>query len=277
MSTNNTEWHADRALLTAYVEGRLDAVLSASLEQHVDHCTTCRTNVRPLADLPALDLAWDRIRTGVESPRRPWLVRQAQRVGLPEPTAVLLAATASLRVAWLSSAFVALGFTVAASMVGGGSLLWPFLLIAPLIPVLGVAAAYGPSDDPFETLAVTAPYGRTRLILVRTLAVLVTSVPGACLLGLAVPGPAWIAAAWLGPALAMVPLMLAMASYLGPRMSSAVVTILWCGVVIGSLRRLPETWPVEAQQQVVYLVLAAAALVVLLVRSRRTRQMGVVL
>jgi hypothetical protein len=270
-------WHADERLLSAYVEGRLDTVLGASLERHVDRCSRCRTAIRPLSDLPALDRAWDGVRAAVESPRQPWLIRQARRLGLPEPTAVLLAATASLRVAWLSSAFVALGFSVVAAMLGGGSMLWPFLLVAPLMPVLGVAAAYGPSDDPFEALAVTAPYGRTRLLLIRALAVLVTSVPGACLLGLALPGPHWVAAAWLGPAFAMLPLMLAMASFLGPRIASAVTSILWCGVVLGSVRRLPETWPVEARQQAVYLALAAVAMVVLLVRSRRTRQMGVVL
>lgn len=272
-----TTWHADPGLLRAYAEGRLDPILAASLERHVDRCETCRARIRPLADAPALATAWSGIRDAVESPPLPWLIRQAQRLGLPEPTAVLLAATASLRVAWLSSAFVALGFSVIASMLGGGSMLWPFLLVAPLMPVLGVAAAYGPSDDPFEALAVTAPYGRTRLLLVRALAVLVTSVPAACLLGLALPGPDWVAAAWLGPAFAMLPLMLAMASFLGPRLASAVTSILWCGVVVGSIRRLPETWPVELQQQIVYLALATVAMVVLLVRSWRTRKMGVVL
>ena len=36
-----------------------------------------------------------------------------------------------------------------------------------LMPVLGVAAAYGPHEDPLETLIVTTPYGRTRLVLAR--------------------------------------------------------------------------------------------------------------
>jgi hypothetical protein len=277
MVMNASTWHADNGLLAAYTEGRLDAVVAASLERHLDSCSQCRSALPSVVPAAVLASLWRTIRDTVEVPHRPLVVRVAQRLGLTEPTAVVLAATTSLRIAWLSSAFVALGFAVVAATVGGGSFLWPFLTIAPLIPVLGVAAAYGPSDDPFEVLAVTAPYGRTRLILVRTLAVLVTSVPGACLLGLAVPGPTWVAAAWLGPALAMVPLMLAMASLMGPRTSSAVMTILWCGVVLGSVRRFPATWPVEAHQQVLYLVLATVATVVLLVRSRQTRQMGVAL
>jgi hypothetical protein len=270
-------WHADADLLSAYADGRLDALLSISLEQHIDQCPTCRARIRPLADTAELAAGWLAIRDAIESPPPPGLIRQARRLGLPEPTAVLLAATASLRTAWLASAFVALGFCVAASMLGGGTLLWPFLLVAPLMPVLGVAAAYGSPDDPFEALAVTTPYGRTRLLLVRTIAVLVTSVPGACLLGLALPGPGWIAAAWLGPARAMLPLMLAVASFQGPRLAAAVTSILWSGVVLGSVRRSPETWPVEARQQLMYLALATVAMVVLLVRSRRTRQIGVAL
>lgn len=274
---NGTTWHAEPALLEAYVAGRLDAILGASLERHLDQCADCRDAIRPLTDVQLLEEAWSGVRAGFEHPPLPRLIRVAQRLGLGEPSAILLAATASLRAAWLSSAFVALGFTVAATMATGGTMLWPFLLVAPLIPVLGVAAAYGPSEDPFEALAVTAPYGRTRLILVRTLAVLVTSVPGACLLGLALPGPAWIAAAWLGPAVAMLSLLLAVASFVGPRLGASIVTLLWCGVVLGSVRRLPHTWPVEADQQAVYLGLATAALVVLMVRSRRTRKIGAVL
>lgn len=275
--TTDTTWHAGDDLLRAYVEGRLDAVLGASLERHLDGCAECRAGIRPLTDPRLLEQTWSGLRTAAESTPPPRLIRAARRLGVPEPTCVLLAATASLRAAWLSGALVALGFAVAATMVQGERVLWPFLLVAPLIPVLGVAAAYGPSEDPFEALAVTAPYGRTRLILVRSVAVLVTSVPGACLLGLAVPGPAWVAVAWLGPALTMLPLVLALASWVGPRLAGAVMALAWCGVVLASVRRLPATWPVEATQQLTYLALATAALVVLLVRSRRTRRIGAVL
>lgn len=278
MNTSNAQtWHADEGLLAAYVEGRLDAVLGASLERHLDHCSDCRSAIRPLTDLPGLDLAWDGVRTAIESPRHPWLVRQGRRLGLPEPTAVLLAATVSLRTAWISSAVVVLAFAAATAVLASGGTLWPYLLIAPLIPVLGVAAAYGPSEDHFEALLVTAPYGRTRLILVRALAVVATCVPIACLLGVALPGPLWVAVAWLGPALSMIPLLLALASFVGPRIGSAVIALLWMGVVIASVRRLPATWPVEVQQQAVYLGLALLAGAVLLLRSRRPRTIGALL
>lgn len=275
MST--TTWHAPYELLAAYAAGSLDAVLGASLERHLDGCAECRAAVLPLSDPRLLDEAWASVRTSLESPNRPWLLRVAQRLGLRESTAILLGAAASLRVAWLCSGIVALGFAAAATVMARDYALWPFLLVAPLIPVIGVAASYAPADDPFEALAVTSPHGRTRLILIRTLAVLTIAVPAATLLGLTLPGPTWVAVAWLGPGLSMLSLLLALAGFTGPRMASAVICLLWCGLVVGSSRTMPTTWPVEATQQLAYLALAAAAGGVLLVRSHRTRKIGVVL
>jgi hypothetical protein len=271
-----TAWHASPELLTVYVDGRLDAIDGASLERHVERCADCRAMITPFADVPRLEDAWDAVRARVEQPRLPWLLRQAGRLGLSEQTQILLAAAASMRAAWLSGAFIALGFAVAAAMASGDAL-WPFLLVAPLIPMLGVALSYGSYADSFEALLATAPYGRTRLVVVRTVAVLVTTVPAACLLGLALPGPTWVAAAWLGPALAMLSLLLSLASFFGPRLAAPIVALLWCGVVFGSVRHLPSTWPVEATQQLAYGAVAAVAFSVLLLRSRQTRQIGAVL
>ena len=265
--------HAPHDLLEAYAEGRLDAVLGASLERHVESCTECRAAIGPLSDLRLLDDAWSAVRSRLESPPpgRP------VRLGLAESTGILLSAATSLRLAWLTGSVVALGFALVATLLATGDALWPFLMVAPLVPVLGVAAAYGGAEEPFEALAVTTPYGRARLVLVRTLGVVIGTLPPAALLGMFLPGPGWVAAAWLGPALAMVLVLLALAAYLGPWPAGATLTLLWCGVVVLSIRRLAPTWPVEAPQQSVYLALAAAAVAVLVVRSRRTHKIGVAL
>ncbi len=268
MSTST--WHADTDLLAAYVAGSLNALEGASVEQHLAACASCRGDIRRVVDVPALERTWLDVRTAVERPRQPWLVALARRLGLPEPTSVLLAATVSLRTAWLTSALVALTFALVAAQLSRDGLLWPFLLVAPLVPVIGVAAAYGPAADPLESLIATAPYGRTRLILVRSLAVLLVCLPVAGLAGLLLlPGPAWVAAAWLGPALALVPVLLALATVTGPRMASAAITVGWSAVVIGSLRPYGPTWAVEGQQQLAYLALATAAVAVLTVRTRK--------
>jgi hypothetical protein len=274
MSTQT--WHADADLLRAYVAGTLDAVHGASVEQHLTRCAQCRTAVSPLVDRHALDRAWAGIRDTVERQPLPIPVRLARRLGVSDATSVLLAATASLRTSWVVSSLVALTFA-ALAVVAGGDDIAPFLLVAPMVPVVGVAAAYGSKQDPLEALVVSAPYGRTRLILLRTAAVLVSVLPVALVLGLFLPGPVWIAVAWLGPALAMVPVMMAIASFIGPRNAAAVLAIVWSGAVLGSVRLYPSTWLVEATQQGFYLALAAVAAVVLLVRARQDRQIGAVL
>ena len=278
MTTGTQGWHADPELLSSYLAGALDAVTGASVEQHVSRCDTCRavggTAARPAAGGP--HLGRHPRRRGAPAPALPPAPRP--RFGLPEPTAVLLAGAASLRSAWLVGAFLSLSFATLAAYVSGGTALAPFLLIAPLAPVLGVAAAYGPRQDPLEALVATAPYGRTRLILLRTLAVLVSVLPVTALLGLAVPGPPWLAAAWLGPALALVPVLLALAGFVGPRAAATVVLLGWSSVVVASTRAgLDPAWPVEAGQQGVYLALAVAACAVIAVRLGIDRQRGVAL
>jgi len=278
MTTETQGWHADPALLSSYLAGDLDAITGASVEQHVSRCETCRTAVGQLLEPQLLDRTWAGIRDAVESPPLPYPLRLARKLRLPESTAVLLASAASLRGAWLVGAFLTLSFATLAAYASGGTALAPFLLAAPLAPVLGVAAAYGPRQDPLEALIATAPYGRTRLILLRTLAVLVSVLPVTVALGLAVPGPPWLAAAWLGPALALVPVLLALAAFVGPRFAAVLVSFVWCGVVLGSAwALLAPTWPVEAAQQGVYLGLGVAACAVIAIRAGTDRQPGVAL
>ena len=279
MTTGTQGWHADPALLSSYLAGDLDAVTGASVEQHVSRCETCRATVGRLLEPQLLEQHVDR------HPRR----RRAPDSALPDAARPAAAGSrsrrrccspsaASLRGAWLVGAFLSLSFATLAAYASGGTALAPFLLAAPLAPVLGVAAAYGPRQDPLEALVATAPYGRTRLILLRTIGVLVSVLPVTVLLGLAVPGPPWLAAAWLGPALALVPVLLALAAFVGPRTAATVVSL----VLVRRRARLDAwllapTWPVEAAQQGVYLGLAVAACAVIAIRAGTDRQPGVAL
>lgn len=274
---NARAWHPDRNVLKSYLDGDLDGVEGASVEQHLLVCAECRSTMGALVEVPELDRVWDGVRSAIERPEQPAPIRLARRLGLAEPTSVLLAASTALRTAWLTSSVVALSFALAAANISDGTTLWPFLLIAPLVPVIGVAASYGPATDPLETLLVTSPYGRTRLILVRTMAVLAVTLPVAALLGLLLPGPDWVAAAWLGPALALIPILLALAAYVGPRVAVGVLAIGWSAVVLPSAVRLPETWAVDPERQLVFLALALAACAVLALRSHQTRQIGAAL
>jgi hypothetical protein len=268
-------WHAQEPLLRGYLGGSVTALEGASVEQHLARCSECRGRIASLSDQAMLERGWAEVRTTIERPARPAAIRLAQRLGLRDPFAVLLAASMSLRTAWLSSVVVALAFSLAAAHLSVGTQLWPFLLVAPLIPVLGVAVSFDDVQDPLETLVTTSPFGRERLILLRTTAVLVTCVPVACLFGLMLPGPAWVAVAWLGPALALVPVLLALASFVDPRLAGSVVALVWSGFVAVSARLFGPTWPVELAQQVVFAGIALVAIAVLALRSTRPRQIGV--
>lgn len=274
MSATTSDWHVTDAMLADYVGGRLDALRSASLEHHVDGCDACRDRVRPLVNAQLHERAWAGVRDRIELSELPLVVRAARRAGLGEPTAILLSAASSLRLAWLSGAFLALGFAVAAALLSGNSV-WPFLLVAPLIPALGVAAAFGGPEEPTEVLTVTAPYGRLRLIVVRTLAIVVTTVPAACALGLLLPGPAWIAVAWLGPALAVLSLVLAIGGIAGMRTAVPLVALAWCTIVLHGERVVRSaTWAVEAPRQVGYAAAVAGAVATIAIRSIRHRSVG---
>ncbi|MFD4986779.1 hypothetical protein [Streptomyces sp. NPDC058374] len=103
------------------------------------------------------------------------------------------------------------------------------LLVAPLLPLAGVALSYGPHTDPLHELVATSPGGGLRLLLVRGGAVLAVCVPALTVAGALLPpvagGPG--PAAWLLPALALTLGALALGSYLGCRNAVAVVGGLW--------------------------------------------------
>src|SRR6202041_3951923 len=73
----------------------------------------------------------------------------------------------------------------------------PFLLVAPLLVLTGVAAAFLPTFDPAFRLAVAAPFSGFTLLLVRAVAALAAAlvpVVGAAFL---LPGPGWLPVALL--------------------------------------------------------------------------------
>ena len=66
MSTH--AWHAETALLDAYVAGSLAAWEAASVEQHVTVCERCRIAIAPHVAHPDLERAWSGVRSAVERP-----------------------------------------------------------------------------------------------------------------------------------------------------------------------------------------------------------------
>jgi hypothetical protein len=170
----------------------------------------------------------------IAAPPRSRLERLLLRLRVPEPTARLIAATPALRRSWVVAVAVAIGFAAAAGDASwsADSRLAVVLAVAPLVPLLGVALAYGAVADPAHEVAVAAPLSGLRLVLIRTTAVVVAA---ALVTGLAVvlgPGSGWLRIAWLLPALATTTAALALGVRVGMHTGAVVVAGLWLAVVL---------------------------------------------
>ena len=170
----------------------------------------------PLVDPAPLRDVWARLEESVQAPRPGILHRGCRRLGVADHDALLLSAAPALRAGWLLGTALALAFAAVAALGGGtrGALL--FLIVAPLVPVAGVAFSYGPDIDEAYEPTLAAPYSSSRLLMLRAVTILLTSVPLAALGGLLLPGSAWSAVTWLLPASAAVALTLAGSTWTSP-------------------------------------------------------------
>ncbi|MEU3258033.1 zf-HC2 domain-containing protein [Streptomyces albidoflavus] len=227
--------HLDAAVATGYASGALPEPDSWQVERHLEGCGTCAALVsaaaRASAAGPTLAAVRSALLAEVAGPA------PAQEAAPPVPvrppgrwTRLRWAAGPALRGPWPPA--VAGVCLVALVLAHGGALpqaRTALLLLAPLLPLAGVALSYGPHTDPLHELTATSPGGGLRLLLVRGAAVLAVCVPVLTMAGALLPevegGPG--PAAWLLPALALTLGALALGSYLGCRSAVAVVGGLW--------------------------------------------------
>ena len=254
-------WHAEGALMERYVRGQAGAVPAAALEQHLTVCAECRARMTSYVEVEPLELVWGRIQEEVQAPARSVVERVLARLGVPEPEALLLAVAPSLRASWMLGVVATLSFAGVGAAYGGTRGFAFFLLVAPLVPMAGVALAYGPDVDPAYEIGVAAPYSSARLLLLRTGAVLATSLPLVLAAGLLVPTMSWTAVAWLLPALALTALLLAVSTWVRPAPVAVALALLWAGVVgAAALERDPGAVLAPANLLVYAVVGVAAAL-----------------
>ncbi|MDP9342763.1 MAG: adenylate/guanylate cyclase domain-containing protein [Actinomycetota bacterium] len=154
------------------------------------------------------------------------------RVGVPDHVARLLAATPSLRVSWFGATAVALGFSILAAYGRKDPLM--FLVVAPLLPLGGVAAAFGPGVDPTYEVGLACPARTSRLLLIRATAVLAATSVLAGIASLALPRLDWTAAAWVLPSLGLTIATLALTTVMRPLWAVGTVAFLWVTGVVAS-------------------------------------------
>jgi hypothetical protein len=234
---NGGTGHVPVELLDRYAAGgsglRADAVWT--VEVHLEGCAGCRARLglavtRQSPDTVAL---LERVRTelgagvagGPRMPaRRRWLPGWLSGWARWWATPALLPRVAMTVLVVL----VAVGLDLADGVAGRFPSL--VLLLAPVAPLLAVAAAWSHGADPAHELVVASPRAGLDLVLRRTVVVVVVVIPV-----LAVGG--WLVGAsparWLLPCLAFTVGALALGEVVGLRRAAFGLALVWVTVVVG--------------------------------------------
>jgi hypothetical protein len=276
-------WHAPVNVLASYAAGGLDVADVWSIEIHLATCAICRADVSAHADGERLARNRSVLLALTAVPHAGWPRRLARRCGVPDHLLVLLSATSSLRRSWLLSVVAVLGVVTGEALlvhalwpdrVGSAgysdpAVLAPFLLMGPLLVLVGVAAAFVPWLDPGYRLAIAAPFSSLTLLLVRAVSALLAAlIPVACA-ALAIPGPGWLPAALLLPSLALCAFALAATTVVGPTAAVVASGTLWA-VLVGWLAVTGSPLKsVQAHGQSLWAVVLVAAVAVVFARRDR--------
>ncbi|WP_148573919.1 zf-HC2 domain-containing protein [Nocardioides caldifontis] len=228
MSAPTDSWHLDDELAGRYERGEVAGVLAASVEQHLVGCPSCRALLH--ADPTRLDAVWARIVEQVQAPRTGLLERVLRALGTSGPTARLVAATPTLRGAWLLSVLVVLLLALLAGHASPRGVV-VFVALAPVLPLAGVALAFGQRFDPALEIAAASPYSLVRLLAARTAFVLATTLLPAAAVAPLLPGDASTSLGWLLPGLAMSAGVLAAARRFPPLTTATVLAAAWTALV----------------------------------------------
>lgn len=260
-------WHADAPLLARYASHDVDQATASSIDVHLLACRRCRAEAARLVDTERTAVIWDDIVDVIDAPRHMLAERLALRLGATTSTARLLAATPSLRLSWFVGAAVTVAFATLASLRPGDNALFPFLLVAPLLPLAGVGFAFGPTVDPAHEIGAATPLAAFRLLLLRAVAVLVSSIAIAGIGALVVAGLDIAAVAWVLPSLALTLSTLVVGTVLGAERAAAALSGLWVfGVFAGAVAANDRLAAFRPGAQVAFALIAALALVAIVWR-----------
>ncbi len=223
-------------------------------------------------DPPRLDANWRVICAELDAPQPSRLERMLRRIGFDASSVRLAVATPSLRRSWYAALAVVVVLGLAAAdreAPDPEASLFTLLFAAPLVPILGVALAYGPGGDPAYEATLSTPRSGLRLVLIRTAVVVIVSVIALGIVGLLSPVRTPMAWAWIVPSVATSVGTLAVSTFLSPRRAGAVVGSSWIALVLlaraATNDRLAAFSP--AGQVVAVLVVGIAAGVVAARRS----------
>jgi hypothetical protein len=221
-------WHVDELAVRRYQSDEADRVASASLEAHLTGCEQCRGLLT--VDDDWLERSWIAVADRVEPGKSGVVESGLTKLGVPSHIARVIAITPSLRISWMLAVAGILAFSAAASRADSHN--WDlFLMIAPLVPVAGVAVAYGRIVDPSHEMTVSAPFDQVRLLLLRTFAVTASAVMLSLAVDLVTSSPA-ATGVWLLPALALTAITLALGTHMTMWIAASTSTAIWIGFLL---------------------------------------------
>jgi hypothetical protein len=210
--------HASPTLLRRYADG--DPTLAAdavwAVEVHLESCADCREQLA--AEAPAVAPLVDQV----------WAAIELDTVPVPPKRMRWLATWATpAMVPWLAMTILVAVIALVADRMVSAAYPSITLLLAPVAPVAGVAAAWAKGLDPAHELVAATPRAGLYLVLRRTVAVLVVVIP---LMAVAT----WTSPArWLLPCLAFTVATLALGGFFGLRRAATGLVTVWVGFVVG--------------------------------------------
>jgi hypothetical protein len=274
--------------LTAWVDGTADGISAMSVEQHVVGCAECQRSVgasfkampyaaEPVPESPSLTLVdlesvWSAVRDEIEVPRATAFERLLVQLGLPRDDAMLVAAAPALRGSWLCAVALSLAFAVGGTLASRNGGLGVFLLLAPLVPVVAVAVAFGPEAGPALEQESSAPYPLVRLVFLRAAAVLLAALPVVVVGQLAFPGGvSWL---WLLPALGFTALVLGLSTWFGPWRPAIGISLVWIACTSIASRLGDVAGLLSPRFLVLYVLMLIVGPAVLALRARQLGTIG---
>ena len=224
-------------------------------------------NTSDQIDPARLDANWRAITIELDAPRPSRAERLMRAIGVPTTVVRMVAATPALRRSWYLSIVAVMIVGLGAADPSDRGSLFALLVTAPMLPVLGVAMAYGTSADPSHEMQLATPTHGLRLVFVRAATVTVVSVGTLLIVTLLSEATRPMAAAWLLPALAVTTASLALMTIRPPRQATTIVAVVWFVAVL--IARNVADDPLAAFStggQIVAVVVALAAVTVTVVR-----------
>ncbi|MFF1421784.1 zf-HC2 domain-containing protein [Streptomyces sp. NPDC058280] len=262
--------HASERLISRYARGDTGIASDEvwALEAHLESCAVCRGRLsavvgeRAPAVTALVDGVWSELapllpRVHPMPPRRRW--------------ALTLSTWASpVMVPWLCMTTVVIALAVLLDLTSGqsagqsGQGISVVVLLAPVLPVLGIAASWARGLDPAYELTAATPRAGLHLVLRRTTSVLVLVISVLLVAG-------WLTstsvAQWLLPCLAFTTGTLALGGLIGVTRAALGLVAVWAAVIVGPTLAVSRTsFALETDALPVWGALFALGTVVVIAR-----------